>query len=139
GAVTVGELDGRLEVRNVDGPIRVARAAGPVVVSNVNGAIDITLAPLTANSLWIGGGVNGDIDLRFEGEVNADLNAWGVNGAIKSDFPNMEMRNSEPGWNRLKARIGNGGLGIEIHNVNGNVTLSKATNSAASALKPAAK
>jgi hypothetical protein len=139
GAVTVGATDGRLEIKNVDGPIRVARAAGPVEVGNVNGPIDITLAPLTANSVWIGGGVNGDIDLRFEGEVNADLNARGVNGAIKSDFPNMEMRDSEPGWNKLKARIGKGGLGIEIHNVNGNVTLSKAANSAAAALKSAAK
>ncbi|GEM_PF-696394 len=132
GAVTVGELDGRLEIRNVDGPIRVARAAGPVVVSNVNGPIDMTFAPLTANSINIGGSVNGDLNLRFEGEVNADLNAWSVIGAIKPDFPNVEIRNREPQWSRLKARIGNGGLGIEIHNVNGNVTLSKAASSAAS-------
>jgi len=139
GAVTVGETEGRLEIRNVDGGIRVARAAGPVVVSNVNGDVDITFAPLAANSIRIGGGVNGDVDLRFEGEVNADLNAWSVIGAIKPDFPNVEIRNREPEWSRLKARIGNGGLGIEIHNVNGNVTLSKAASSAASALKPATK
>jgi hypothetical protein len=39
----------------------------------------------------------------------------------------------------LKARIGNGGLGIEIHGVNGNVTLSKAASSAAPTSKSAAK
>lgn len=125
GAVTVGATDGQLEIRNVDGPIRVARAAGPVAVSNVNGPIDITFAPLAANSINIGR-INGDINLRFEGEVNADLNAWSVIGAVKPDFPNVEVRNRESEWSRLKARIGNGGLGIEIYNVNGNVTLSKA-------------
>jgi hypothetical protein len=135
GAVTIGETEGRLEIRNVDGPIRVARAAGLVEVSNVNGPIDITFAPLAANSINIGGGVNGDINLRFEGEVNADLNAWSVIGAIKPDFPNVETRRTERGWwwASLKARIGNGGLGIEVHGVNGNVTLSKAASSAAPA------
>jgi hypothetical protein len=125
GAVTVGETEGQLEIRNVDGPIRVARAAGPVEVSNVNGPIDITFAPLVASSINIGR-VNGNINLRFEGEVNADLNASSVIGAIKPDFPNVEVRNAEPVWSRLKARIGSGGVGIEIHSVNGNVTLSKA-------------
>ncbi len=140
GAVTVGATDGRLEIRNVDGPIRVARTAGPVAVSNVNGPIDITFAPLAASSINIGR-VNGDINLRFEGEVNAELNAWSVIGAIKPDFPNVEIRRTEQGWwwASLKARIGSGGLGIEIHNVNGNVTLSKAASSDASALKSAAK
>jgi len=135
GAVTAGATDGRLEIRNVDGNIRVARAAGPMVISNVNGDIDITFAPLTANSIRIGGAINGNIDLRFEGEVNADLNAWSVNGAIKPDFPNVEIRNSEPEWSRLKARIGNGGSVIEVRGVNGNVTLSKAESRNTSASK----
>lgn len=139
GAVTVGETDGRLEIRNVDGPIRVARAAGPVVVSNVNGDVDITFAPRRVDSIRLGGRINGNVDLRFEGEVNADLNAWSVIGAIKPDLPNVEIRNREPEWSRLKARVGNGGSAIELRDITGNVTLSKAVNQDASALKSAAK
>lgn len=139
GAVTVGETEGRLEVRNVDGGVRVARAAGPIVISDVNGGIDITFAPFTANSLRVGGNINGNVDLRFDGEVNADLNTWSVNGVIKPDFPNVEIRESEPWGGRLKARFGAGGSAIEVHDVNGNVTLSKAVNKDASALKVTAK
>ena len=38
------------------------------------------------------------------------------------------LRESEPVWGGLKARVGNGGSLIEVHDVNGNVTLSKTAN-----------
>ncbi len=139
GDVTVGGIGGHLQITHVGGIIRVVRAAGPIVVYDVTGGIDITFAPLKRNSIKIGGEVNGNVDLRFEGELNADLNAWSVNGDIKSDFPNLGVRNTDPEWGRLKARIGNGGSVIEIHDVNGNVTLSKAGNRTTSTPKVAAK
>ena len=70
--------------------------------------------------------VNGDVDLRFEGEVNADVNAWRVTGNIEPDLPNVERLPAEPPVGRLKARIGRGGASIEIQSVNGNLKLSKA-------------
>jgi hypothetical protein len=138
GDVAIGGVARRLEIRNVIGKVRAARVAGLIVVDDVNGAVDMAFAPGAASSIRIGG-VNGDVDLRFDGEVNADLNAWGVAGAIKPDLQNVEIRHNEPVWAGLKARIGAGGSSIEITNVNGNVTLSKAANGDASALKVRAK
>jgi DUF4097 and DUF4098 domain-containing protein YvlB len=138
GDVAIGGAGRRLEIRNVIGKVRAARVAGLIVVDDVNGAVDMAFAPGAANSIKIGG-VNGDVDLRFDGEVNADLNAWGIAGAIKPDLQNVEIRHNEPVWAGLKARIGAGGSSIEITNVNGNVTLSKAANGDASALKVRAK
>jgi len=122
----------------VIGTVRAARVAGLIIVGDVNGAVDIAFAPFSASSIKIGG-VNGDVDLRFNGEVNADLRAWGVVGAIKPDFPNVEIRETEPVWGILKARVGAGGSVIEINDVRGNVTLSKAGIATASALKAAVK
>jgi hypothetical protein len=139
GNVTVGESEGRLEVRNVDGSIRVARAAGPMEISNVNGGIDITLAPLTGNSISICGSVNGDVALRFDGEVNADLRIWSVNGEIKPDFQGLDVPNSEPERGRFKARIGTGGSVIEVCGINGNVALARAGRADTSASKVATK
>jgi hypothetical protein len=84
----------------------------------------MTFAPLKANTIRLGG-VNGDVNLRFEGLVNADLTAWNNVGAIKLDLPNVEIRESEPVWGGLKARMGHGGSLIDLHNIKGNVTLSK--------------
>jgi hypothetical protein len=138
GDVAIGGVARRLEIRNVIGKVRAARVAGLIFVDDVNGAVDMAFAPGAASSIKIGG-VNGDVDLRFDGEVNADLNAWGIAGAIKPDLQNVEVRHNEPVWAGLKARIGAGGSSIEITNVNGNVTLSKAANGDASALKVRAK
>jgi DUF4097 and DUF4098 domain-containing protein YvlB len=79
--------------------------------------------------------VNGDVDLRFEGELNADVNAWSVTGNIEPDLPNVERLPAEPPVGRLKARIGGGGASIEIQNVNGNLKLSKAGSKDASSVR----
>jgi len=134
GDVTVGEVSGQLKIAEVTGNVRVARAAGPAFIGNVDGAgyitgrVGITFAPLNTGVIRIAG-VNGDVHLRFEGAVNANLTTYNIVGAIKPDFPNVEIRESEPVWGGMKARIGNGGLLVEIANVKGNVTLSKAANS----------
>jgi hypothetical protein len=138
GEVAIGGVARRLEIRNVIGKVRAARVAGLIVVGDVNGAVDMAFAPGAAISIKIGG-VNGDVDLRFDGEVNADLNTWGIAGAIKPDLQNVEVRSNKFVWAGLKARIGAGGSSIEINDVNGNVTLSKAANGDASALKVRAK
>src|SRR5262249_9009503 len=132
------------KIAGVTGNVLVARAAGPVVIGNVDGAgyitgvVDITFAPLNATSIRLAG-INGDVNLRFEGEVNADLTAWNNTGAIKPDFPNVEIRESEPVWGGLKARLGKGGSLIELANIRGNVTLSKASNRETSVLKVTAR
>jgi hypothetical protein len=138
GDVAIGGVARHLEIRNVIGNVRAARVAGLIVVGDVNGAVDIAFAPGAASTIKIGG-VNGDVDLRFDGEVNADLNFWGIAGAIKPDLQNVEVRSTDPVWAGLKARIGAGGSSIEINDVNGNVTVSKAANGDASALKVRAK
>jgi hypothetical protein len=138
GGVDIVGVDRRLEIHDVAGKVRAARVAGLVDVVDVNGAVDIAFRPFTAGSIKIGG-VNGDVGLRFDGEVNADLVMWGIAGAIKPDLQNVEIRQNEPVWNVFKARIGSGGSEIEINDVSGNVTLSNASNGDASALKVRAK
>jgi hypothetical protein len=126
GDVTVGDAGGHLGITQVTGNVRVERSAGPINMGYINGDIGVTFAPLRSGDVRIGGDINGNIDLRFESEMNVDLNTFGLNGAIKPDSPKVEMSLSEPAQGRYKARIGNGSLGIEIHGVNGNLTLSKA-------------
>ena len=162
GDVTVGEIHRRAEVMRVDGTVRVALAAGQIKLGEINGGVDVTFAPLAGNKARIrdvnlhraihkGPGtllagnvvsirdVNGDVDLRFEGEVNADVNAWSITGNIAPDLPNIERLPAEQPVGRLKARIGSGGASIEIQHVNGNVTLSKAGSRDASAAKAVVK
>jgi hypothetical protein len=125
GDVSIGEVDGWLNVFQVEGGARISRAAGPVAVGNVNGNVEIAFAPARANSVWVGD-VNGGVDLRFEGELNANLKASSINGVIKPDFPRIETRNAESEPGKYEGRIGAGGVDINVNNVNGNLTMTGA-------------
>jgi hypothetical protein len=127
GDLTVGEIHSHVDVEGVGGNVRVARATGLIKFREINGVVDVTLGPIAGNAVRITN-VNGAVNLLFEGPVNADVNAWSINGDINPDLPNVEKLSAEPSTGRLKARIGGGGAIIEINDVNGNVTLSKAAN-----------
>jgi DUF4097 and DUF4098 domain-containing protein YvlB len=138
GDVTIGEIRGNLGMHGVNGQIKVARATARTGLSSVNGGIDVTFAPLDRKKVEVEE-VNGNVELRFEGEVNADLNSWGINGNLNPELPNVERNETEPRRGRMKARIGHGGTVIEISGVNGNVRLAKAEKSGEAAAKTAAR
>jgi hypothetical protein len=138
GGVDIVGIDRNLEIWDVIGKVRAARVAGLIAVVDVNGAVDIAFRPGAAGNIKIVR-VNGDVGLRFDGAVNADLHTWDIAGAFKPDLQNVKIRYNEPVWGGLKARIGAGGSVIEINDVSGNVTLSNASNGDASALKVRAK
>ncbi len=129
GAVAIGEIQGRVELRNINGQLKAGRIAGETQISGVNGGVDVSFAPLTGKRIELNG-INGNMDLRFEGEVNADLTTWGLNGQVNSDLPGLENKDDEGSRGRAKARIGAGGTQIRIGGANGNLNLLKAEKAA---------
>lgn len=123
GKTEIGEIGGRVELSGMNGPIKVARATGGFDLSGANGNIEVTLAQLTKGVEVRG--VNGTLDLRFVGEVNADVEVHGVNGNINPELPNLSVKEQKRG--RLEARIGKGGTAIEVSGVNGNINFLPAT------------
>lgn len=138
GNLTMGETQGRLQLRNVNGQIKAARISGVSQFADVNGGVEATFAPLNGKGIEAYD-INGNVDFHFEGEVNADLNAWDINGRLNPDLPGVQARNEEQGRGRLKARIGAGGAQIRIGQVNGNVNLLKAEKAATTTAKAASK
>lgn len=139
GDVTIGELDGGVDVRGVNGQINIAQATGGANFRGINGKIDAAIAKLSSGDGIDLSGVNGNTTLRFIGEVNADVQARGHNGKVESDLPNVEERKGEKRYGRYEARIGTGGAQIEIRGVNGNVYLTKAEKQSATTVKATTK
>lgn len=117
GKTEIGEIGGRVALHGLNGPVKVARVTGGFELSGINGNIEATLAQLTKGVEVHG--INGTVDLRFAGEVNADIEVHGVNGNINHDLPNLSVKEQKRG--RLEARIGKGGAAIEVSGVNGNI------------------
>src|SRR5262245_6336545 len=139
GDLTVGEIEGGLDVRGVNGRVNIGQATGGATFRRVNGKIDATIAKLTTGGGIDLNGVNGNTTLRFIGEVNADVDARGHNGRVDSDLPNLQENKDEKRHGRYNARIGTGGPHIGIRSVNGNVFLTKAEKSGAEVTKAAKK
>lgn len=125
GDLIAGQIEGRVNFRGISGRVKVDRAFGQSEIYNIDGDTDITFAPLNGRGIDVSG-IAGNVSLRFEGEVNADLRMRSVAGEFKNEIGNVSAKeeNSRSGW--VQTQIGTGGPEISIRNISGNVTLSKA-------------
>lgn len=123
GTVTVGEIEGSVEVHGVNGKVEVAQASGSAEFHGINGNISIGLKQLDKNGVSING-VNGNIELRLNEGVNVDLQAHGMNGNVSSDLPDFVLDKAKHG--SYEAHVGTGGSSISANGINGNIRLSRA-------------
>lgn len=131
GKVNTGDIDGSLEVRGVNGRLDLGQASESVNISGVNGQTSVGLRQLGEEGARING-VNGGIELRLGADLNADLDAKGMNGSVRSEISDITV-DKQDSWSRYSARIGKGGPAITITGVNGNVRLTRAGGSSPSA------
>jgi hypothetical protein len=127
GPVTAGEIDGAVEAKGINGRVELGQATESAEIGGINGNIVVALNNLGERGANIKG-VNGGIELRLASGLNADLTARGMNGNVRSDIPEVTVDKEEPG-SRYSAHIGSGGAPITLSGINGNVRLTRATNS----------
>ena len=123
GRVTSSDIDGSLELKGINGRVEIGEVSDTAQINGVNGSISVGLGRLGERGVRIGG-VNGPVELKLAGGLNADLTAKGMNGNVSSEIPDVTI-NRDDGWRRFSVRIGDGGAPIEIGGVNGNVRLTK--------------
>ncbi|MGH9967849.1 MAG: hypothetical protein ACREBG_08490 [Pyrinomonadaceae bacterium] len=125
GSVTVGEIDGPVEVHGINGRVDVAQASGSAELHGINGNISLGLNRLDHDGLSING-VNGNIELRMSEGVNAEFEAHGMNGNVVSDLPGFVLERAKHG--SYSGHLGSGGNSISAHGINGNIRLTRAMN-----------
>ncbi len=122
GSLTVGEIDGPVEVHGINGRVEVARATGSAEFEGINGNISVALNQIGKDGVRING-VNGNIELRLGEGVSAELEAHGMNGNVVSDLPDFVLEKAKHGTYR--ARVGTGGSSISANGINGNIRLTR--------------
>lgn len=127
GALTVGEIDGPVEVHGVNGRVEIAQATGSAEFHGINGNISVALTRLEKEAVSLNG-VNGNIELRLAEGVSVELEAHGMNGRVSSDLPDFVIDEQRHG--NYRARVGSGGNAISANGINGNIRLSRATTAA---------
>jgi len=121
GSVSVGEIDGSVDIRAVNGRVQIAGAKA-AEFNGVNGNISIGLKKLNNEGLTLGG-INGNIELQLAQDLNADFDAHGINGSVASDLSNVTIDKSKRG--NYSGKIGSGGSLISVKGINGNIRLTR--------------
>ena len=121
GSVTSEGIDGSLEVNGVNGKVDIAQASGSADINGINGNVSVGLSRI-GKGVDISG-INGNIELQLGEEVNATLEAHGMNGRVTSELPNVVVDKSSHG--SYNAQIGNGGASISASGINGNIRLTR--------------
>lgn len=136
GPVKIGELDGSVSVNGINGRVEVAQSVGRSEVKGVNGAVRISVARLGASGMEVQG-VNGKVEIQLKEQLNADISVRGLNGNVTLDVPNVTMQEREDRSN-MRARLGTGGVPVEITGVNGSVRFESTAPSSSNAVPPVA-
>ena len=123
GSVTSEGIDGSLEVNGVNGKVDIAQASGSANINGINGNVSVGLSRI-GKGVDISG-INGNIELQLSEDVNATLEAHGMNGRVTSELPNVVVDKSNHG--SYSAQIGSGGGSISASGINGNIRLTRMT------------
>ncbi len=127
GSLSVEKVSGEVNANLVNGKLRASDLTGEVDLATVNGSIDAKYFSLN-NVLGIKlKSVNGSIDLTLPQSPNADVTASAVNGSISTDFP-LTVKGHFVGKS-MSGTLGNGGVHIELSNVNGGIHIGPGTGS----------
>jgi len=132
GAVSVGQVDGPVEVHGVNGKVDIAESNGSVELKGINGNIALSLKQLASEGVTIAG-INGNIELRLNEGVNAELETHGMNGRVISSLADVVIDKERHG--HFLAHIGTGGNPINAKGVNGNIVVTRAMLASSSDIK----
>ncbi len=123
GGVEIAQVSQQAEIRGVSGDVNIKRAKGFLDVSGVSGLLTAGISTLGQRGLQIKG-ISGEVELRFSGELNAQLSTDSISGKVSIEVPNVTRQKSS-GGTAIRAMIGKGGPPISISGVSRNVLLAQ--------------
>ena len=128
GRVKVGEVDDLVAVVSVNGEVTIAQAVGTMDLSQINGRVTAAVREADKRGIHLRR-ISGPVEIRFLTPLNADVEVIGLNGSFNDKGLNATVTERR-GNSSFNAKIGSGGIPVEISRVNGNVTFIKAAKEA---------
>jgi len=126
GSLTVGDIDGPVDVRGINGKIQISSFNGAGEFKGINGNVFVGVKQVSSQGLELGG-INGNIELKLVDKVNADIDIHGINGSVIAEISDVSIDRARHG--KYTGRIGDGGSPINANGINGNIRFTRSTES----------
>ena len=121
GDIGVTGVGGTFALNTSSGSIDLNPVRGPGKAHTSNGEIHCTIEDFPAGGALALSAVNGDVDMKLPGDINAEIDLATVNGRIRV---NKELRDGiEFGRSKAAGVIGGGKGKIHIRTKNGNISI----------------
>lgn len=124
GAIKLSDITAAITVQTVNGLLTLENVAGVRKAQSTNGNIKATISGAGSDGMEFKN-VNGNIDLQIKGDLDADLDAASVRGAITIDDQFGVPVQKQVVGQKANGQIGTGGTPLNIKTVNGSIRLSK--------------
>ena len=125
GVLWITGVAGPVKAFSVNGSIKAERLGGQAELSTVNGQVDADFEEISAENPILLKSVNGPIRLSIPNGSGACVDARNRSGGIDSEFGRTVR---EANGNRLRTVVRSGGPRIQLHNVNGGISIRAAMN-----------
>lgn len=120
GGLVLSDLAGSVKATSVNGGIRAEKLAGKADLATVNGPVEAGFERIDATRPISLRSVNGHIQLSIPSGSGAQLIAQNRSGEIETNF---KPHTRTAGSHHLEAVLPGGGPTIELHNVNGGISI----------------
>jgi hypothetical protein len=124
GSIKLSDISAEIAAQTVNGSVELANVASVNKAQSVNGNIKAVLKEAGSDSMEFKN-VNGNIEVQVKGDLDADLEAAAVHGAITIDDAFGVQVQKQMVGQKASGQIGAGGSQLKITTVNGNIKLSK--------------
>ena len=131
-AVEIESADSAVKLLQITGAITISVQGSSIELKNTSGALHTKIVKgETKATLSQSPGepqelssVSGDIELRLDGDINADISAETIDGRIEADDLDLKIEKRTMGQ-AATVRLGRGGVAIRIKTINGDIRIKK--------------
>lgn len=120
GGLSISGVAGPVKASSVNGSIHADKLEGQADLSTVNGKLDAAFNRISPSKPILLSSVNGPINLCLPAGAGASLNAHNLSGGIESDVGKVSRADD---GHALRAVLNHGGTAIQVHNVNGGISI----------------
>ena len=123
GSISLHGATAGITARTLNGSITIANSAGPVEAIGTNSNITVALDSLRPDDQVVLRTVNGNMTAMLPADLEGEVELTTVTGRVRSDFPITS--DDEESRHKLRGQIGRSSREVQLHTVNGNVSLLK--------------
>lgn len=125
GNIDLKDLTGEVEASSINGKVSAKSLSGNCKLSTINGVVDASFDRVDSGRSISLTSVNGRVVATLPSDVNAQIKASVVHGNIDNNF-GLNVRKGEYVGRDLQGVLGNGGARIQLSNVNGGISITRA-------------